>query len=99
MNLSEFYTGYKNDNDRLEDLCRNLRNLRVQLVGEFPSKIKDTDDKQLACGSLVSALEYQQNRTGAIMDEIWSHMQIIRSSAGEFWDPEHLKADDFDPVK
>ncbi|AVO22965.1 hypothetical protein HWB57_gp128 [Erwinia phage vB_EamM-Bue1] len=88
MNISEFYIGQRNDNDRLEDLCRNLRNLRIQLSGEFPSTLKADDPHETI--SLLQALEYQQNRTGAILEEIHSHLDVIRSNVGEYYDPEQI---------
>lgn len=85
QSVSQILINARTQNERLYDILRNVKNIRIQLDGEFPNEIDC--DKAAELPGLIGSIIDLQERQDALIGSINTHMDVIHDKLGTLYHP------------
>lgn len=87
QSVSQILVNARSQKERLQNLLTNIRNIRIQLDGDFPTAQKG-DAKDIATPGLVGRVIEVQSDQDDIIDAIFGHLDVIHEKLGSSYHPE-----------
>lgn len=87
QSVSQILVNARSHKERLCNLLTNIKNIRIQLDGDFPTTQKG-EDKEVAKPGLVGRVIDVQSDQDDIIDAIFTHLDVIHEKLGSSYHPE-----------
>lgn len=87
QSVSQILVNARSHKERLCNLLTNIRNIRIQLDGDYPTAQKG-EDKEMAAPGLVGLVIDVQSDQDYIIDAIFTHLDVIHEKLGTSCHPE-----------
>ncbi|AHZ60150.1 hypothetical protein HQ81_0243 [Dickeya phage phiDP23.1] len=88
QSVSQILKNARTQKGRLCDLLADIRGIRIQLDGDFPSANSDKTAQQPLPG-LIGAIIDAQSSQDEIIESITNHLNVIHSKLGSFYHPDN----------
>lgn len=86
QSVSQILKNARTQKERLYDVLVDIKDIRVQLDGDFPTANSDKLSQQHMPG-LIGAIIDVQSSQDDIIEAITNHLNVIRSKLGTFYHP------------
>lgn len=87
QSVSQILVNARSHKERLCNLLTNIRNIRIQLDGDFPTP-QNGGDKEVATPGLVGRVIDIQSDQDDIVDAIFTHLDVIHEKLGSSYHPD-----------
>lgn len=88
QSVSQILKNARTQKERLYDVLADIKGIRVQLDGDFPTANTDKLSEQPMPGLIGAIIDIQSSQDD-IIEAITNHLNVIHSKLGSFYHPDY----------